>query len=52
MEGGATPTPQATPEPELVRTAADGAASLPPGVLFFAGGLFVLAVVVSVWYVR
>jgi DNA-binding transcriptional ArsR family regulator len=50
MNGGATPTPQATPE--AARTAADGAAGLPPGVLFFAGGLFVLAVVVTVWYVR
>jgi DNA-binding transcriptional ArsR family regulator len=52
MDGGATPTPQATPEPEIARTVADGAAGLPPGVLFFAGGLFVLAVVVTVWYVR
>jgi hypothetical protein len=50
VNGGGTATPQATPEP--VQAAADGAASLPPGILFFAGGLFVLAVVVTVWYVR
>ncbi len=52
VNGGGTPTPQATPEPDLFRTAADGTAGLPPGLLFFAGGLFVLAVVVTVWYVR
>ena len=52
MDGGATPTPQATPNGEMARTIADGAAGLPPGLLFFAGGLFVLAVVVAVWYVR
>jgi DNA-binding transcriptional ArsR family regulator len=52
MNGGGTPTPQMTPGPETARTATEGAASLPPGIVFFAGGLFVLAVVVTVWYVR
>ncbi len=49
----ATETPmQATPETvDAVRQAGqEGAAGLPPGVLFFAGGLFVLAVIAGVWY--
>jgi DNA-binding transcriptional ArsR family regulator len=57
-----TPTPEATGVPEMTEAgteamrqaqpAAEGAGGLPPGLLFFAGGLFVLAVVVAVWYVR
>jgi hypothetical protein len=49
-----TETPEAfeavtTPTP--APAAADGiAAGLPPGLLFFAGGVFVLAVITAVWY--
>lgn len=32
-------------DPESVSTAAETAANLPPGVLFFAGGLFIICVV-------
>ena len=58
----ATEAPADTPVPEATRaateamrgadTAVDTAASIPPGLLFFAGGVFVLAVVVSLWYLR
>jgi len=37
---------------EAAPTAADTAAGLPPGLLFFLGGLLVLAVVGVAWYVR
>jgi DNA-binding transcriptional ArsR family regulator len=50
-----TPTPQAeftNGGGDALRSAADGAAGLPPGLLFFAGGLFVLAAVGVVWYAR
>ncbi len=47
-----TPEPVATstPAPEAVDGTVGAAASLPPGLLFFAGGAFVLAVVAAVWY--
>jgi DNA-binding transcriptional ArsR family regulator len=58
----ATEAPTQTPAPEPTEvaaeaarqydTAADAAAGLPPGLLFFAGGLFVLAVVATIWYVH
>jgi DNA-binding transcriptional ArsR family regulator len=37
---------------EAAPTAADAAVGLPPGLLFFLGGLLALAVVGAVWYVR
>jgi len=37
---------------EAAPTTADTAAGLPPGLLFFLGGLVALAVVGAVWYVR
>jgi len=37
---------------EAAPTAADAAGGLPPGLLFFLGGLVALAVVGAVWYVR
>ena len=37
---------------EAAPTAADAAAGLPPGLLFFLGGLLVLAIVGMAWYVR
>jgi DNA-binding transcriptional ArsR family regulator len=37
---------------EAAPTAADAAAGLPPGLLFFVGGLLALAVVGAAWYVR
>ncbi|MFB6195774.1 MAG: ArsR/SmtB family transcription factor [Haloplanus sp.] len=37
---------------EAAPAAADTAAGLPPGLLFFLGGLAMLAVVGAVWYVR
>jgi len=37
---------------EAAPTAADTAAGLPPGLLFFLGGLLVLAVAGVAWYVR
>jgi len=40
-----TLTPEMTPTPEEVQTAAEAASGLPPGVLFFAGGAFALALV-------
>jgi hypothetical protein len=47
-------TVQSVGTPETVRTATDvgreAAAGLPPGLLFFAGGAFVLAAVAVVWY--
>ncbi len=36
---------------ETARQAPEAAGGLPPGLLFFAGGLFVLAVIAGVWYV-
>jgi len=42
----ATETPEATPTPEAVDTATEAAAGLPPGLLFFLGGVFALAVIV------
>ncbi|WP_435115139.1 ArsR/SmtB family transcription factor [Halolamina sp. C58] len=47
----ATPEPTATPTPEAVRTAED-ALALPPGVLFFLGGMAVLLGVAAVWWLR
>ena len=48
--GEGTPTPDATPTPESAETAAEAAAGLPPGLLFFAGGVFALAVIaVALW---
>ncbi|MFB6310804.1 MAG: ArsR/SmtB family transcription factor [Salinirussus sp.] len=51
-----TPAPEATPAPriagEAAGTATDAAAGLPPGVLFFAGGVFAVAVVALIWYIR
>ena len=48
-----TPTP---PDPETTTAAADtvreAGTGLPPGLLFFLGGLFVLAVLVGVLYLR
>jgi len=57
-EPTAEPTPEPTAEPELTptptveeaQTAVDAAAALPPGVLFFAGGVFTLAVVAVALY--
>jgi DNA-binding transcriptional ArsR family regulator len=48
-----TPTPQATstPAPETVRAAED-ALALPPGLLFFLGGVTVLVGVAAVWWLR
>ena len=37
---------------EAAPTAADAAAGLPPGLLFFLGGLLVLAIAGVAWYVR
>ncbi|AZH26207.1 ArsR/SmtB family transcription factor [Haloplanus aerogenes] len=37
---------------EAAPTAADAAGGLPPGLLFFLGGLVALAVIGAVWYVR
>jgi DNA-binding transcriptional ArsR family regulator len=37
---------------ETARTASEGAAGLPPGVLFFLGGLLVLCCVAGWWYWR
>ncbi|WP_436936281.1 ArsR/SmtB family transcription factor [Halovenus marina] len=53
-EPSGTPTPDVidTPTPEAVETASEAAASLPPGLLFFAGGLFVLGIVGVVQYYR
>jgi len=51
-----TDTPEAfeavtqTPTPEFTDGAAGAAAGLPPGLLFFAGGAFVLGVVTVAWY--
>ena len=50
-----TPAPEATPEPETayhLAEATDAAAGLPPGLLFFLGGLTVLCCVFGVWYYR
>ena len=45
-----TPVPDAMPTPESAETAAEAAAGLPPGLLFFAGGVFALAVIaVALW---
>ena len=41
----ATPLPEGTPTPEAVDAATDAAAGLPPGLLFFLGGVFALGVV-------
>ncbi|MHB9287425.1 ArsR/SmtB family transcription factor [Halobacteriales archaeon Cl-PHB] len=53
----ASPTPAPSPTPtemptETVGQAADAAGGLPPGLLFFAGGLFAISVVVVGMYVR
>lgn len=52
----ATETPTPTPSPETTTAASDTvrevSAGLPPGVVFFLGGLFVLAVVVGLFYLR
>ena len=49
-------TETATPTPETTTAAGDSvreaSAGLPPGVLFFLGGLFVLVVVVGLFYLR
>ena len=45
-------TPSPTPTPESAQAATETASSLPPGVLFFAGGLFVLAVIAVVVYFK
>jgi len=51
-----TDTPEAfeavtqTPTPEVADSAVGAAAGLPPGLLFFAGGAFVLGVVTVAWY--
>jgi DNA-binding transcriptional ArsR family regulator len=51
-----TETPTPTPSPETTTVAGDtvreAGAGLPPGLLFFLGGLFVLAVVVGLFYLR
>lgn len=51
-----TPAPTPTPTPEATQVAADGGtdvvASLPPGALFFLGGLTVLVVGVALTYRR
>ncbi|WP_135830259.1 ArsR/SmtB family transcription factor [Halorussus halobius] len=39
-------------EPTTVDAAGDAAATLPPGLLFFAGGLVVLAALGVAWYLR
>ncbi len=39
-----------TPTPEAVDGVAGAAAGLPPGLLFFAGGAFVLGIVTVAWY--
>ena len=41
----ATPLSEGTPTPEAVDAATDAAAGLPPGLLFFLGGVFALGVV-------
>jgi len=48
----ATPTPESTPSPETVETATEAAAGLPPGLLFFAGGAFALAVIAAALWLR
>ncbi|WP_435364702.1 helix-turn-helix domain-containing protein [Haloarchaeobius sp. DYHT-AS-18] len=49
-DGGVETTQTAT---EAAAAGADAAlSSIPPGALFFAGGLLVLTLVVAVWYVR
>jgi DNA-binding transcriptional ArsR family regulator len=55
--GALTPGPESTPSPETTTTAAadtvrEAGAGLPPGLLFFLGGLFVLAVVAGLFYLR
>lgn len=50
-ESEATPVPDATPTPESVETAAEAAAGVPPGLLFFAGGVFALAVIAAALWV-
>jgi DNA-binding transcriptional ArsR family regulator len=40
------------PAQTAARAASDGVASLPSGLLFFLGGLLVLALVAGAWYVR
>jgi len=52
VEATPTPTPESTPSPETVETATDAAASLPPGLLFFAGGAFALVVVAAALWLR
>jgi len=51
-----TPTPTETVDPETTTATADAtrevAAGLPPGLLFFLGGLFVLALVAGLLYLR
>jgi len=46
-----TPEPTATPFSETVRTAED-ALALPPGLLFFLGGLAVLLGIGAVWWLK
>ncbi|WP_226010046.1 ArsR/SmtB family transcription factor [Halomicrobium salinisoli] len=48
-DGGATPTPVQDVATEVAETAGSAGATLSPGLAFFLGGLFVLAVVVAWW---
>jgi DNA-binding transcriptional ArsR family regulator len=50
--GGGDGGGMGTMSTEAAPTAADAAGGLPPGLLFFLGGLVALAVVGTVWYVR
>lgn len=50
--GGGDGGGMGTMSTEAAPTATDAAGGLPPGLLFFLGGLVALAVVGAVWYVR
>ncbi|MEF8857007.1 MAG: helix-turn-helix domain-containing protein [Haloplanus sp.] len=50
--GGGDGGGMGTMSTETTQAAADAAGGLPPGLLFFLGGLAALAVVGAVWYVR
>jgi DNA-binding transcriptional ArsR family regulator len=51
-DGGGGDGGMGTMSAEAAPTAADAAAGVPPGALFFLGGLLALAVVGVAWYVR
>lgn len=52
IESVPTEVPQQTVTPAVADTAQRASEALPPGVLFFAGGLVVIAVIGTAWYLR